>query len=164
MTAIQISSAFDSGNIEVLSIDGDEARLAIRRDRESDFFQWFHFRVSGGRGRELTLKITGLNGSAYPMGWPGYRACVSEDRGNWLRAETQWDGSEDGGTLTIRYVPKSDLAWFAYFAPYSSERHHDLVARIGLAPGVEYRCLGTTLDGRSIDCLEVGSGPLQAWF
>ena len=79
MTSIQISSAFDSGNIEVLSIDGTTARLAIRRDHGSDFFQWFHFRVSAAPGQsiageELTLKITGLNGSAYPMGWPGYRA------------------------------------------------------------------------------------------
>ncbi len=24
--------------------------------------------------------ITGLNDSAYPGGWPGYDACVSEDR------------------------------------------------------------------------------------
>ena len=32
------------------------------------------------------------------------------------------------GTLTIRHGPAGDLAWFAYFAPYSLERHHDLVA------------------------------------
>ena len=79
MTAIQISSAFDSGNIEVLSIDGAEARLALRPDHESTFKQWFHFRVASEHGQELVLRITGLNGSAYPMGWPGYdaRAYVS---------------------------------------------------------------------------------------
>ena len=60
MNSIQISSAFDSGNIEILSIDGREARLAIRRDHQSDFFQWFHFRVSGAGGREVVLRITGL--------------------------------------------------------------------------------------------------------
>jgi len=139
MTAIQICSAFDSGNIEVLSIDGDEVRLKIRRDHESDFFQWFHFRVSGAKGRPLTLRITGLNGSAYPMGWPGYKACVSEDRQLWTRAETSWDESADAGSIVIRYMPASDLAWFAYFAPYSMERHHDLVSRIAAAPGATYR-------------------------
>lgn len=164
MTAIQICSAFDSGNIQVLSIDGTEARLAIRPDRDSGFFQWFHFRVSGGKGRALVLRITGLNGSAYPMGWPGYQACVSEDRHYWSRAETSWDNSADGGTLTIRYTPASDVAWFAYFAPYSMERHHDLVARIAGAPGVDYRCLGSTLDGQPIDCLETGDGPVQVWL
>ena len=164
MTAIQICSAFDSGNIEVLSIDDAQARLAIRPDQGAEFLQWFHFRVSGAGGRELTLRITGLNGSAYPMGWPGYRACVSEDRQFWARADTSWDESAEGGTLTIRYKPTGDLAWFAYFAPYSIERHHDLVARIASAPGVDYRCLGSTLDGQPLDCLEMGDGPVQVWF
>jgi murein tripeptide amidase MpaA len=164
MTSIQISSAFDSGNIEVLSTDGSEARLAIRRDEQSEFFQWFHFRVAGSRGRELVLRITGLNGSAYPMGWPGYRACVSEDRQYWGRCDTSYDESAENGTLTIRYTPASDLAWFAYFAPYSMERHDDLVARIAAAPGFDHRALGTTLDGRSLDCLEVGTGSTQVWF
>jgi murein tripeptide amidase MpaA len=164
MTAIQISSAFDSGNIEVLSTDGAQARLAIRPDRESSFRQWFHFRVAGARGQELVLRITGLNGSAYPMGWPGYQACVSQDRQLWTRASTSYDESADGGTLTIRHVPASDLVWFAYFAPYSTERHHDLVSRIAEATGFDYRCLGTTLDGAPIDCLEVGTGSTQVWF
>ncbi|WP_067737399.1 M14 family metallopeptidase [Novosphingobium naphthalenivorans] len=162
MNDIQISAAFDSGNIEVLSIDGTTARLAIRRDHSSDFAQWFHFRVSGAKERELTLVITGLNESAYPMGWPGYNACVSEDRQFWGRAESHWDESRDGGALTIRYKPSGNLAWFAYFAPYSMERHHDLVAR--MTGKADYRCLGTTLDGQPVDCLEMGSGPVQVWL
>jgi murein tripeptide amidase MpaA len=164
MSAIQIHAAFDSGNIEVLDIDGCEARLALRADHASTFRQWFHFRVSGAQGRPLVLKITGLNGSAYPMGWPGYQACVSEDRQFWGRAETSYDESADGGSLTIRYTPAGDLAWFAYFAPYSTERHHDLIARITGAPGFDYRSLGTTLDGAPLDCLEVGTGSTQVWF
>lgn len=164
MSDIQISAAFDSGNIEVLSIDGAEARLVIRRDRDSDFFQWFHFRVSGAEGRELTLRITGLNNSAYPLGWPGYNAAVSEDRVYWGRAASSWDQSREDGTLTITYRPSGNLAWFAYFAPYSMERHHDLVARAADAAGVEHRCLGTTVDGRPIDCLETGTGSKQVWL
>ena len=53
---IEIHSAFDSGNIEVLGVDGGEARLAIRKDHQSEFFQWFHFRVSGAKGQELVLR------------------------------------------------------------------------------------------------------------
>ena len=111
MSDIQITAAFDSGNIEVLSIAGCEAQLTIRKDRDSDFFQWFHFRVSGCNGRALTLRLTGLNASAYPGGWPGYRAAVSEDRLFWGRAETSWDKDTDNGTLTIRHTPASDIAW-----------------------------------------------------
>ncbi len=71
MSDIDINAAFDSGNIEVLEISGTQARLAIRRDRESEFFQWFHFRVGAVAGRELELRLTGLSASAYPGGWPG---------------------------------------------------------------------------------------------
>ena len=166
---IQIHAAFDSGNIEVLGIDGATARLAIRRDHQSDFAQWFHFRVSPAAGesiagRELTLRITGLNGSAYPMGWPGYNAFVSEDRELWARTASSWDESLDGGSLTITYVPESEQAWFAYFAPYSMERHHDLVATTALTEGATLRCLGTTLDGQPLDCLEFGEGQVQVWL
>ncbi len=161
---IQITAAFDSGNIDVLAIAGSEARLTIRKDRDSDFFQWFHFRVSGGKDRELVLRLTGLNGSAYPGGWPGYRAAVSEDRQYWGRAETAWDKDADGGTLTIRHTPASDICWFAYFAPYSIERHHDLIAEAAMAEGVDYRCLGQSIEGQPIDCLEVGAGKAQVWL
>ncbi|WP_114521507.1 M14-type cytosolic carboxypeptidase [Altererythrobacter sp. ZODW24] len=159
---ITVTSAFDSGNIEVLSVNGDTARLAIRKDKDSDFKQWFHFRVSGAEGREMTLVIEGLKDSAYPAGWPGYRACVSEDRDYWGRADTSYD--QDKGELTITYAAASDIAWFAYFAPYSMERHHDLVAEASASEGVSYRCLGTSIEGQSIDCLEMGTGDKQVWL
>jgi murein tripeptide amidase MpaA len=162
--SIQVDAAFDSGNIEVLSVSGSRARLAIRKDSRSDFFQWFHFRVGGAAWRRIELRITGLASSAYPDGWPGYRACVSEDREIWTRTETSWDKDVDGGTLTIRYAPTGGLAWFAYFAPYSMERHHDLVSEAAQAEGVEYRCLGRSLEGQPIDCLELGDGETQVWL
>jgi len=161
---IRIDSAFDSGNIEVLSVKGASARLAIPKDTNSDFKQWFHFRVSGAAGRELELNITGLEESAYPGGWPGYDACVSEDRDYWGRAASSYDKNADGGTLTIRYLPASDVAWFAYFAPYSMERHHDLISEAAASEGVDYVHLGTTLDGQPIDCLEMGEGEFKVWL
>ena len=161
---IRIDCGFDSGNIAVVSIAGNQARLRIANDRNSEFYQWFHFRVSGAAGRELVLKIGDLNGSAYPLGWTGYRAVVSEDRAWWGRAATSYDKEEDGGTLTIRHTPSSDLAWFAYFAPYSWERHQDLVAEAAASEGVAYRCLGQSLDGRPIDCLTMGEGSVQVWL
>jgi len=162
--AIRIDAAFDSGNIEVLSVDGSAARLAIRRDHRSDFFQWFHFRIADAAGREIELRITGLGESAYPGGWPGYRAAVSEDRSFWGRAETTWDPATDGGTLAIRHRPAGDLVWFAYFAPYSMERHHDLVSEAAASEGVAHRVLGASLDGQPIDCLELGEGSFQVWL
>lgn len=164
MTDISIDAEFDSGNIEVRSVDENRAILAIRKDHLSEFAQWFHFRVSGAAGRELELKIVNLEQSAYPGGWPGYKACVSEDREYWARAASTFDKDSDGGTLTIRYTPASDIAWFAYFAPYSMERHHDLIAEASASEGVSYRRLGQTLDGQPLDCLEMGDGKTQVWL
>ncbi|MEO6247740.1 MAG: M14-type cytosolic carboxypeptidase [Sphingomicrobium sp.] len=158
---ISISSAFDAGNIRVVAIDGDSASLEIVTDHLSDFFQWFHFRLAGGAGREVTLNIINAGASAYPKGWPDYRACVSMDREDWTRIEGT---SFDGTTLTIRFTPETDLVWLAYFAPYSMERHHDLVSTVAALPGVEYRSLGKSLDGQDIDCLTIGEGALTVWL
>jgi len=164
MTDLLVNAAFDSGNIVVEEIDGATATLSIRLDHESDFFQWFHFRVAAPAGTDLVLRITGLGKSAYPDGWPDYHACVSEDREQWLRAPSSYEPGEVGGTLTIRYTLASDAAWFAYFAPYSLERHHDLIAQAASCSGVTVRQLGLSLDGRPIDCLEMGSGRKPVWL
>ena len=157
---IGITSSFDSGNIDVLSIDGDTATLAIRKDKDSDFYQWFHFRVAGAKGRAVTLRITNCAESAYPLGWPGFSARFSDDRHDWRQTETSYAD----GALTIRHTPAQDVTWFAYHAPYSMERHHDLVARIAATPGVTARELGTTIDGQAIDCLTMGTGAKQVWL
>jgi murein tripeptide amidase MpaA len=162
---IHVSAAFDSGNILVHDRPGPaHFRLGIRRDAGGRFFQWFHFRVSGARGVALTLDIEGLKDSAYPGGWPGYRARVSADRERWTQADTSWHPDENGGTLRIRATPEGGQFWVAYFVPYSLERHHDLVARSALAPGVSAHVLGLSLDGRPIDCLELGEGPVPVWL
>jgi murein tripeptide amidase MpaA len=164
MSQIAIDAAFDSGNIKVLSIEGNTAKLAIPTDHMSEFKQWFHFRVTGAAGEEVELKLTGLNGSAYPGGWPGYDACVSEDREYWARGASSFDKDEDNGTLTIRYTPASNIAWFAYFAPYSMERHHDLLSEAAASEGVELIRLAETLDGQPLDMLEMGDGQLNVWL
>jgi murein tripeptide amidase MpaA len=156
----RITAAFDSGNIRVLDQDSDRFTLEIVRDQQSDFFQWFHFRLTGCAGRTVELRIVNAGSSAYPLGWPGYSARWSHDRDAWRLAET---GYADG-VLTIRHDCTSDAVWFAYFAPYSMERHHDLVAAIAELPGVRYASLGQTLDGQDLDCLTIGDGPLQVWL
>ena len=125
--ALTISSAFDAGNIRVVKQDGNTVDLEIVKDHMSDFYQWFYFRLAGGKGREVTLRITNCAQSAYPNGWPDYKAVVSSDREEWLRVHGT---SYADGVLTIQFTPPSDCVWLAYFAPYSMERHH--VTRLGL--------------------------------
>ena len=107
---LTISSAFDAGNIRVVKQDGDSADLEIVKDHMSDFYQWFYFRLAGGAGREVTLRITNCGGSAYPHGWPDYKAAVSTDREEWLRVQ---DTRYEDGVLTIRFTPATDCVWIA---------------------------------------------------
>ena len=158
---ITISAAFDSGAIRVVGIDGDTVSLEIPNDHLSDFYQWFHFRVAGARGRTLTFRIVNCAASAYPLGWPNYRTRVSTDREEWVVA---LDTSYADGVLTWTHSFDTELAWFAYFEPYTLARHDALVAEAALADGVTHRELGQTLDGRAIDCLDVGTGPKQVWL
>jgi murein tripeptide amidase MpaA len=157
---LQITSAFDGGNIRLVALDGSRVDLEIARDHQSDFYQWFYFRLTGGGGQPVELRILNCAGAAYPLGWQDYRACVSYDRENWERTATRYDD----GVLTISLTPESDSAWIAYFAPYTMERHHDLVAEAAAAPGVAYRSLGKTLDGQDMDYLQLGEGPVQVWL
>ena len=157
---LSINAAFDGGNIRVVAIDGDRVDLEIVRDQGSDFFQWFYFRVAGVRGQRLTFRIVNAGGSAYPLGWPNYRVRASSDRVDWRMADTRYADS----VLEFEWEAAGDLAWFAYFAPYTMEQHDALVARIAAQPGVIHRELGRSLDGRAIDCLTIGTGPKQAWL
>ena len=157
---IHISAAFDGGNIRVLRQDGDRIDLEIVADAHSEFFQWFSFRVAGARGRTLNFRILNAGGAAYAFGWPGYKVRRSHDRLAWRQTDTHYAD----GVLSWSATIDTELAWFAYFAPYTLEQHDALVARVALAPGVTHRQLGTSLDGRAIDLLSVGSGSRPVWF
>ncbi len=157
---IDINAAFDGGNIRVVAIDGDRIDLEIVADHQSDFYQWFSFRAAGVRGRRLTFRILNAGQSAYSFGWPGYKARASTDRVAWRMIDTRYDD----GVLAFDWHGDTDLAWFAYFAPYTMAMHEALVARIALRPGVVHRQLGTSLDGQAIDYFRIGSGDKQVWL
>ncbi len=60
-----ISSQFDSGNIEAIDISAsDNIRLAIKKDGQSDFYQWFHFRASGVADQQCRFVIENGAGAA----------------------------------------------------------------------------------------------------
>ena len=157
---LSISSAFDGGNIRLVGIDDNRIDLEIVKDNRSNFYQWFYFRLMGAAGQPVELRIVNCLESAYPHGWPGYRACMSHDRDYWERVDTAYAD----GILTIRTTPATNSVWFAYFAPYTMERHHDFIASVSAHPAVEHRSLGQTLDGQELDYLKLGTGPLQVWL
>jgi murein tripeptide amidase MpaA len=62
----------------------------------------------------------------------------------------------DGKVMTIRHTPEYDSVYYAYFEPYSWERHLDLLSSVQHSPLVEVVDLGNTVDGRDLNVVVVG--------
>ncbi|MGZ3236053.1 MAG: M14 family metallopeptidase [Burkholderiaceae bacterium] len=151
---IKISQQFDAGSIEVIRADSPQhIDLNIRKDSNSDFLQWFYFRLQGARGELCTIRFLNAAQAAFPDGWNAYQAVASYDHQNWFRVPTTYDGQ----TLTVEYAPERDSIYFAYFEPYSSERHLQLLGRAENSSLVRVLDLGNTLDGRDMNVVEIGN-------
>jgi murein tripeptide amidase MpaA len=150
---MQISANFDSGNIDVISAQNpSNIQLAIKKDHQSEFYQWFHFKLHNTERTEHVMHLTNAGKSAYVEGWQDYQAVASYDRQHWFRVPTEFDGEN----LTIKFTPEYDSIYFAYFAPYSYERHQDLIHSAQLDIDCQLQVLGQTHDGRDMSLLKVG--------
>ncbi len=150
---MHISSQFDSGNIHVVKADdASDIVLTIPKDNQSDFYQWFHFRLIGETFETHNITISELAKSAYPDGWKGYNVLASYDRENWFRIPSDFDGDN----LTFSLTLEQPSVYFAYFIPYSYERHLDLIHSAQMSLLCEHRFLGLTLDGRDMSMLVIG--------
>ncbi|MDC8830876.1 M14 family metallopeptidase [Alteromonas gilva] len=161
---MHISSQFDSGNIRVVRAEQcNDIVLAINKDNNSDFYQWFHFRLSGEVNQLHRIAITELAASAYPKGWEQYNVLASYDRQTWFRVDSDFDGD----ALTFSIALEQPQVYFAYFVPYSYERHLDLLADAQCSPLCRLVHLGETLDGRDMSMLvigEPGEGKRNIWI
>jgi len=151
--SIKISHQFDAGAIEVIDAQSpSDIQLRLRRDSHADFSQWFYFRLQGACGAATTMRIVNAGTASYPDGWVGYQAVASYDRQHWFRVPTAYDK----GVLTISHAPERDSIYYAYFEPYSFERHLDLLGRVSVDERVRVEDLGNTVDGRDLNLVVVG--------
>jgi murein tripeptide amidase MpaA len=161
--SIKISCQFDAGAIDVVSAkSADAIDLNIRKDSHADITQWFYFRLQGAQGEPCKIRLLNAGKSAYPKGWEGYQAMASYDRVNWFRVPTSFDGS----VLTIEHTPGMDSVYYAYFEPYSWERHLELLDRAQMSENVRMLDLGSTIDGRDLNLLVIGepaAGKKKVW-
>ena len=152
---MHITANFDAGNIDVISLeDKKDIQLAIRPDVGEEFFQWFNFRLSGEIGEQYVLNIINAGAASYLEGWENYQAVASYDREYWFRVPTSYKD----GKLTIVAELECDTIQIAYFAPYSYERHQDLLAAVQTHPSVSVEHLGETLDKRDLTLVKIADG------
>ena len=155
-SSLHISSDFDSGNIQVLDASNPmQVRLAIKPDTKSPHFQWFHFKAEGlTPGQTHHFQLCNASQSSYNKAWDGYQAVASYDHENWFRVPTSFDGT----SLSFSLDAEHPQAWFAYFEPYSRERHKQLIQRALQWSGCELLATGKSVEGRDIQLLRRGTG------
>jgi len=155
---MRITANFDAGNIEVINLeDKKDIQLAIRPDFGGEFFQWFNFRIEGEVGEQYILNILNAGEASYLEGWENYQAVASYDRQHWFRLPTFYQD----GKLTIVADMDCETIQIAYFAPYSYERHQDLLAAVQMHPLVSLEHLGETLDKRDLTLVKIGDGDIN---
>lgn len=156
-----ISGNFDSGNIRIVDkLSEQTARLEILPDPGTEFLHWFHFRCAAEPGKLLTFHLVNAGDSKKPDGWCGYRAVASYDRENWFRIDTTYRS----GVLSFSLTPQRPVVYFAHFAPYSLDRHAELISWCQTQEGVSVQQLGESVEGRPIDLVTLGKGPFKIWI
>ncbi|MGP4974210.1 M14 family metallopeptidase [Psychrobacter alimentarius] len=152
---MRITANFDAGNIDVIDLENKaDIQLAIRPDVGGEFFQWFNFRLEGQVGEQYVLNILNAGEASYLEGWENYQAVASYDRQHWFRLPTSYKD----GKLTIIADLDHTTIQIAYFAPYSYERHQDLLAAAQQHPLATLEHLGETLDKRDLTLVKIGDG------
>ena len=150
---IKISSHFDAGAIDIVRAETAQTiELKLRKDTHADIAQWFYFRLQGTRGERCTMRFLNAGDATYPDGWKDYQAVASYDRKNWFRVPTSFDGS----VMTISHTPQFDSVYYAYFEPYSWERHLDFLGRAQASPLTRVEDIGSTVEGRDLNLIVIG--------
>ena len=95
---IGINANFDSGSILVETVESDSVTLRLRSEPFTEgtdrrcHAQWFYFRSSQVKGRNVTYRVVNAGESSYPAGWKNYKTCASYDQESWFRIQdTSYD-------------------------------------------------------------------------
>ncbi len=166
---MKIEADFPSGRIEVLDAgDPGDIRLRVPTDTGTDFLCWYNFRVTGptsvlrrftieNASDSLKLRLPNRENQAHQ--WLGAAPVVSHDGETWTRVAHHFDGR----AFSFWHVATHEVMQYAKFAPYAPEREAAFLERCAAAPGVTRETLGKSVDGRPIEVLQLGSGPLKFW-
>lgn len=149
---LSVSSNFEGGNAEVLSIDQQTRTIVFKPHGllENGWAYWWYLRVDGiTPGETLALEVRGIHGRfAHPE-----QAAFSTDQIEWKQTAP---GKRDREFITYRVAIDAETAWFAWGPPFVSKDAHDLVERCAQAgPWAQAFELTTSRGGRSVPGLRV---------
>jgi murein tripeptide amidase MpaA len=174
--SISISDAFDGANIEMKEQKGDTILLHIKPDvytelEKKEHSQYFCFRSTlSGLAEQTTSTVTYLIENAdtvsYPQAWKGSTVFYTSnvvDADSWKRKlDTTYD--EHGNLSWTHNHDRNGSVYFSYFPPFSYARHMDLLAKCTESEHARVETLGQTLQGREMECVQIGTGDTTCWI
>ena len=149
---MRIDADFECGNIIVQELTDTGAILSIRPDTETDYFQWFYFRVTGAPDIARTFKFANAGEARYEKAWQYYQVVASYDEKNWFRVPTEYDGS----TLTIKHTAVESTTSYAFFVPYLTAQREALLQECESSLLVTRHSIGRSYLGKQLDMVEIG--------
>jgi len=188
---IKVSDDFEGGNVEYVTQRESEQSgvvdvvLRIKPDlytelEEIRHMQYFSFRVDvvgvpEGGSRQINYVLENAEKASYPEAWQGTTVCYTkssggvEDVDSWRR---NCDTFYRDGKLSWEHLHSEDgTTYFSYFPPFTYERHQQLIAKCrdkasatsGDGNDTSVDVLGKSLEGRDIECIRTGTGPMTCW-
>ncbi|MCX7826011.1 MAG: M14-type cytosolic carboxypeptidase, partial [Verrucomicrobiae bacterium] len=152
---VKLIADFDNatlGKVKEIGTDEFYAR-AFPDGKPRSPFLWFHFRVEGAAGREVTFHINTAPFSRENTGGNGTRLPVASDDGDhWTGIENKsW--SEDGTVLSFKHRFQHSPAWVASFFPFTDAHIARFIEQHRASPHFKTGALGKTAQGRDLRLL-----------
>lgn len=142
---MQISTDFEGGNIEIVSIDNDSVNLKPQmRDSQDGWFYWA-FCVKGAANQIVTF-----NFPQHRIGY--YGPAISYDLENWRWMSTE--KPEILNSFTYHFSDEEDLVYFAHNFFYMPNRYKAFAEK----HGIPIKSLTVTEKGRDVFFSEFGLG------
>jgi len=177
MQIVSISDGYDGGNIEFVEHqkkEGDQSKVILRIKpdpytplEKTHHSQYFSFRSCVTEPQTIDYVIENADKASYPDAWEGstvFTTTSLNDENSWTRVQNTV--YENGSLIwTFQHTTTTPNCYFAYFPPYSYDRHLALIDKCTQSPRTScVMSLGKTLDGREMDCVKAGQGDMICWI
>ena len=119
---------------------------------------------------QVKYVVDNAHEASYAEAWNGASIFMTTkptpyDPESWCRtSDTKYENKVLSWTHVHDLEGGESSAYFAYFPPFSYERHLGLVTKCAESEGASVFSLGQTIAGREIDCVKVGTGPRKCWI
>lgn len=168
-----VSTDFEGGNAEVVTLDAAAARLrimpALRNDR--GWPCWWYLRLDGlTPGQEVTLEVQAQTrpyreSSVLDAAWcQPERAMISADDIHWTQTPPMTRGANK--LAVYRFKAPAARVWAAWGPRFTMKDAEELLASVvEKVPAAMRFDLSATRDGRMVKGVRIGSedAPFQAW-